>query len=209
LVTYTNQKSAGANQNYYWDNGTAQLSGFSLTKPGDYRFSGDAQGRSGVAQALLTYQEFQDSKGSRQGTPLDPPFWPKNVKVAIDFGLTGKTYHGYLYNRSHSVADSLLGAGSYTSKFNFTTGTRSQNVGADQNGGMRAAEELAENFWKTHPGSKATISYQTTPLYQGSETVPRGSIVDEKSSDGSLNKEIVVINSAEGISINYQTGAAS
>ncbi|MDN4853766.1 hypothetical protein [Pediococcus pentosaceus] len=50
------------------------------------------------------------------------------------------------------------------------------------------------------------ISYETTPLYKGNEKIPRGSVVDIKSSDGSLNKEIVVINSVEGTKIKYLTG---
>lgn len=208
LITYTNDKSAGPTQNYYWENGSAKLAGFEGMKAGDYHFGADSEGRSGVARAILTYADYERSKGSRQGSPLDPPAWPSaNPKVAISFALTGRTYHGYLYNRSHSIADSLLGAGSYQSSYNFTTGTRSQNVGANQNGGMRYAEEAAENFWKTHPNTNQTIQYQTTPLYQGAEKMPRGSIVDEKSSDGTLDKEIIVLNDAEGLTIDYNSGS--
>lgn len=208
LITYTNAQSPGPTKDYYWENGAARLSGFNGMKAGDYHFTSDSQGRSATARAVLTYSEFKDSEGERQGTPLDPPAWPAhNPKVAIGYSLTSKTYHGYLYNRSHSIADSLLGKGSYTSANNFTTGTRSQNVGADQNGGMRAAEEKAENFWKSHINTSVTIEYETTPLYLGDETIPRGSIVDEKSSDGSLNIEIIVINDAEGQTINYNSGA--
>lgn len=155
----------------------------------------------------MTYSEYTASRGSRQGEPLEPPAWPGNKIVAISYGLTGRTYHGYLYNKSHSIGDSLLGAKSYTSEYNFTTGTRPQNVGADQNGGMRAAEESAENYWESYPNTHHVIYYQTTPLYKGDETMPRGSIVDVRSSDKTLNKEIVVINSAEGIRLNYATGS--
>ena len=176
-------------------------------KAGEYSFNADDKGRSGVARAILTYSQFEASKGSRQGQPLDPPAWPSsNPKIAITFSLTGRTYHGYLYNRSHSIADSLLGEGSYTSQYNFTTGTRSQNVGANQNGGMRYAEELAEDFWKANPNTSATINYQTTPVYNANETIPRGSIVDIKSSDNTLNTEVVIINSAEGLEIDYASG---
>lgn len=106
-------------------------------KAGDYHFASDSQGQASTAKAVLTYSEYKSSKGSRQGDPLDPPSWPSsNPKVAISYILAGRTYHGYLYNRGHSIGDSLLGAKSYTSEYNFTTGTRSQNVGADQNGGM-------------------------------------------------------------------------
>lgn len=207
LNEYTNAKSAGPTGNYYWENGSAKLSGFENLKAGEYSFNADDKGRSGVARAILTYSQFEASKGSRQGQPLDPPAWPSsNPKIAITFSLTGRTYHGYLYNRSHSIADSLLGEGSYTSQYNFTTGTRSQNVGANQNGGMRYAEELAEDFWKTNPNTSATINYQTTPVYNANETIPRGSIVDIKSSDNTLNTEVVVINSAEGLEIDYASG---
>ncbi|MDN6108559.1 MAG: DNA/RNA non-specific endonuclease [Lactococcus sp.] len=205
LITYTTEKSPGPTENYYWDNGPAQLSDFETLKTGESKFSSDDKGRSSSARAILTYDQYKASKGARQGKPLDPPNWPAtNPKVAITFSLTGKTYHGYQFNRSHSIADSLLGKAAYTSNYNFTTGTRTQNVGANQDGGMRYAEALVEKYWRSHKKTKATVSYQTTPIYQESETVPRGSVVDIKSSDGKLNTEIVVINSAEGLSIDYQ-----
>ena len=207
LLKYTNEESPGVNKNYYLTNGDALLNGFENMAPGSFLFSSDSQGRSSTARAVLTYSDYESSKGGRQGTPLAPPGWlHDNPKVAIDFSLTGKTYHGFLYNRSHSIADSLLGKKSYTSAYNFTTGTRSQNVGANEKGGMRAAELLAENYWKNHPGTSNTIDYMTRPVYQGEEKVPRGSIVDVKSSDGEVNQEIIVINDAEGIKIDYMTG---
>ncbi len=207
LIAYTNKESAGPTDNYYWVNGKANVSGFKGFKANDYHFSADSEGRSATAKAVLTYSEYRSSEGSRQGDPLAPPGWPAyNPRVAIYYHLTDRTYHGYLYNRSHSIADSLLGTKSYTSQYNFTTGTRPQNVGADQDGGMRYAEEQAEDYWKDHPDTHATILYKTTPLYKGSEELPRGSVVDIKSSDDTLNLEVVVINSVEGIKINYQNG---
>ncbi len=208
LVALTDSSSPGATKNYFWVNGPAQLDQATMPKTGTVSFTADARGRSGVAKASLTYQMFADSRGERQGDPLDPPGWPKkNPKIAITYTLTGKTYHGYAWNRSHSIADSLVGEQSYTSKNNFTAGTRTQNVGADQHGGMRAAEEAAENYWKNNPGSKVALWYQTTPLYAGNEKIPRGSVVDERSSDGSLNTQFVIVNDAEGWTINYKTGA--
>lgn len=212
LISYTNNSSSGPNKNYYWKVGAAQLNDDSSVANGQLKFSADSQGRSGLAMGKLTYQMFADSRGSRQGSPLNPANggWPtRNPYSAIHFDLTGRTYHGYFYNRSHSIADSLGGTATYTSTNNFTAGSRSQNVGADQHGGMRAAEEIAENYWKANPNSKATIQYQTTPIYNGSEKIPRGSIVNEKSSDGSINVEIAVINDAEGYTINYNTGQIS
>lgn len=74
---------------------------------------------------------------------------------------------------------------------------------------MRYAEEAAENYWNNHPGTKNTIDYETTPVYKGNENIPRGSIVNIKSSDDVLNTEIVVINSVEGIKINYNDGSSN
>lgn len=210
LVYYTDKESAGPTDNYYWVNGKAHLTGFNDLKAGDYHFTNDSQGRSATARAVLTYSEYRASQGSRQGDPLAPPAWPEdNPRVAINFSLTGRTYHGYLYNRSHSIADSLLGKKSYASEYNFTTGTRPQNVGANQDGGMRYAEETAENYWLNHPGTSQTISYETTPIYKGDENLPRGSVVNIKSSDDAINTEIVVINSVEGIKIDYNDGSSN
>ncbi|WP_225420453.1 DNA/RNA non-specific endonuclease [Lapidilactobacillus bayanensis] len=209
LVDDTNARSAGPTKNYYWDNGAAKITDFTGITAGQSKFSADSQQRSSTARAVLTYSQYVASKGKRQGDPLEPPSWPyTNPTVAITYSLTNHTYHGWLYNRSHSIGDSLLGSDSYTSEYNFTTGTRSQNVGANQNGGMRYAEEMVENYWTSHPDTKTTVYYETTPLYYNSETIPRGSIVDIKSSDGVLNKEIVVINDAEGISIDYNNGTS-
>lgn len=202
LITYTMAQSPGPTQNYYYENGHPEFT--ESVKAGEHKFQPDEKGRSGVAIANLTYGQFEASKGSRQGTPLDPPYWPRNSKTAIDYALTGRTYHGYMWNRSHSIADSLLGVASYDSEYNFTAGTRPQNVGANQKGGMRYAESLVENYWRANPNTSQTVMYQTTPVYEGDERIPRGSIVDIKSSDSQLNTEIVVINSAEGINIDYQ-----
>lgn len=210
MIYETNHESAGPTGNYYYVIGQAKDSGFADLKRGEYHFTSDSEGRSSTARAVLTYSEYQSSKGSRQGDPLAPPSWPSdNPEVAIHYSLTGRTYHGYLYNRSHSIGDSLLGTKSYTSQYNFTTGTRPQNVGANQGGGMRYAEETAENYWENNPGTSSTIEYETTPLYKGTETIPRGSIVNIKSSDGAINTSIAVINSVEGIKINYDTGSSN
>lgn len=208
LVAYTNKQSAGPTGDYYWHIGKARLNGFKNLKTGGHRFSADSQSRPSTARAKLTYRQYAVSRGSRQGDPKEPYAWPStNPIVAISYASTGRTYHGYLWNRSHSIGDSLLGADSYESSNNFTTGTRPQNVGADQDGGMRYAEETVENYWTSHANTDQTVYYQTTPLYHGNESMPRGSVIDIKSTDGVLDTEIAVINDAEGIKINYNDGS--
>lgn len=208
LINLTDQVNAGDNRNYYFEAGKARIQDDSDLKNGQLDFKLDSYGRSSTARGKLTYHMFEQSKGKRQGVPLNPPYWPKNVKTEIHYSLTGRTYHGYLYNRSHSIADSLGGEATYTSKANFTTGTRPQNIGANQKGGMRYAEEMVENYWKEHVNTNEIVHYQVEPMYKNNEVIPRGSIIDIKSSDNILNKRIVVINDVEGMKINYETGTA-
>jgi len=209
LIAYDKTESPGPTKDYYWFNGAAHIAKGEMPDAGKAKFTYDGDGRSSIARATLTYALYAASKGSRQGSTLNPPGWPSsNPQVSSHSVLTGKTTHTYLWNRSHSIADSLLGALSYSSKANFTAGTKDQNVGADDNGGMRAAEEIAEKYWAGHPDSKVVIWYQTTPLYSGSNMIPSGSIVDELSSDGSIDKEIVVLNDEEGIAVNYSGSSA-
>lgn len=206
LLEYTNSQSSGPTKNYYWDAGPAKIQS-SNVNVGDIRYSVDTEGRSSLAIGKLTYKMWKDSAGSRQGEPLDPPQgWPYNPKVAIKYEMTNRTYHGYMYNRSHSIADSLAGDKTYTDASNFTTGTRPQNVGANQKGGMRAAEILVEDYWKSNVDSTQYVDYQVLPVYNENETLPRGTIVDIKSSDGKLDKRLVIINDVEQYIINYNSG---
>lgn len=208
LINLTDNANAGENRNYYFEAGKARLQDDNDLQNGQLDFKLDSYGRSSTARGKLTYQMFEKSKGKRQGEPLDPPYWPKNFKTEIHYSLTNRTYHGYMYNRSHSIADSLGGEATYMSEANFTTGTRPQNVGVNQKGGMRYAEEMVENYWKEHAGTNEIVHYQVEPMYKNNEVIPRGSIIDVKSSDNILNKRIVVINDVEGMKINYETGVA-
>lgn len=206
LLEYTNSQSSGPTKNYYWDAGPAKIQS-SNVNIGDIQYSVDTEGRSSLAIGKLTYKMWKDSAGSRQGEPLDPPQgWPYNPKVAIKYEMTNRTYHGYMYNRSHSIADSLAGDKTYTDASNFTTGTRPQNVGANQKGGMRAAEILVEDYWKSNVDSAQYVDYQVLPVYNENETLPRGTIVDIKSSDGKLDKRLVIINDVEQYVIDYNSG---
>lgn len=213
LIQLTNASSPGPNKNYYWEVGKAQdLGSTKKLATGSTNFTTDALGRSSTATAKLTRSMWIASKGSRQGTPLLPAnnAWPKyNPKVAISFSMTGRTYHGYMYNRSHSIADSLAGKDSYKSAANFTAGTRSQNVGADNHGGMRKPEETVENYWQSHSNPSSYVLYKVTPVYSGIELIPRGSIVDVLSSDKEINERFVIINSAEGYKVNYSNGVVA
>ena len=167
----------------------------------------DSLGRATWAAGYITPKLWaKESKEDRESTRLPNPVgWTDNkeVEIALYEGKSRDTYRGYFYNRSHLVADSL---GGDPIKENLVTGTRMQNVGAnDGKGGMAYSEEKARAYMKKHP--KGTLYYSATPVYVGNELVPRSVYVDMKSDDGKIDEHIEVYNTALGYSINYADGS--
>ena len=86
------------------------------------------------------------------------------------------------------------------------TGTRMQNAGGNDNeGGMAYGEQIARTWLDAH--ENGTLYYSATPLYVGGERIPRAVIVDMRSSDGSIDTELIVYNAAKGYEVNYETRA--
>lgn len=114
------------------------------------------------------------------------------------------TYKGWLYNKSHTLGWSL---GGDMETHNVTLGTRSQNVGSGQDGGMGYPEnEVREAVQKN---KDAKIYYQADPVYSESELVPRGTHVRAYSVNDNgktLNLNVWVFNHQDGVDINYETG---
>lgn len=177
-------------------------------QPGNIEYTGlDSLGRTLRVNGNITYKMVEESKGWREKFDSDADKisgWGHNEKVAIDMA-NGKTYHGYMYNRSHLVADSLGGA---AKRVNLVTGTRTQNVGANNGkGGMAYAETKARDYLNSH--HDGTLYYCAIPVYVGDELVPRSVYVEMKSSDGSIDESIEVFNTANGYTINYSDGTFS
>lgn len=191
--------------NYVVKVGKAQVK--NKPKAGRVKYSKlDKYGRTRTVIANVTYKMVKQSAGWRETIPEseDPAGWGHNRKVGIRMA-NGKIYHGYLYNRSHLLADSLGGS---PIRENLVTGTRTQNVGDNTgDGGMAYTETLARNWLYSH--HRGTIYYRATPNYRGTEKLPRSVTVDMKSSDGRLNMRVYVYNYAKGIKINYKTGSSS
>lgn len=187
--------------NYYRVDGKAQLPSFCPNEGIHYVGRIDDRGRIGGACGVITSKMVADSAGSRQPFAKDsaPAGWGHNGKVVIDLD-NGKSYRGYFWNRSHLVADSLGGAPTYE---NLVTGTRTQNVG-DGSGGMVYSEKKTRDFLKSH--QNCPVKYSAVPNYSGDEIVPRTVTVDMVSCDGSINEHVIVDNSAEGFTINYEKG---
>lgn len=163
----------------------------------------DEKGRPVGVKANITQKNMQ---GDRKNSPelVAPLGWGHNAKVTATSPSTGKTYHGYFWNKSHILAYSL--GGSNTDLKNMVTGTRFQNVGrSGNNGGMAYTETQARDYLKAH--KDGSVKYEVTCYYNEDEIVPRYSIVDVLSDDGSINESIRVENSMPGFSIDYHTGS--
>ncbi len=167
----------------------------------------DSRSRAGAVYAVVTYSMMEQGLARERSdmSSLHPSGWQENRQVSIQMP-NGTTYNGYFYNRSHLLAKSLGGEETLE---NLITGTRTQNVGANDQtstpGGMAYTETKARDWLEAHP--EGTVYYAATPLYVGDELVARSVVVDIRSSDGSIDEEIEVYNCAKGYVIDYATGA--
>lgn len=167
----------------------------------------DSHSRAGAVYAVVTYSMMEAglARERQDMSDLHPSGWQQNQQVSIQMP-NGTTYNGYFYNRSHLLAKSLGGEETLE---NIITGTRTQNVGANDQtstpGGMAYAETKARDWLESHP--EGTVYYAATPLYVGDELVARSVVVDIRSSDGSIDEEVEVYNCAKGYVIDYVTGA--
>ncbi len=194
--------SEKAAPNYVVKIGRAKVSG----KPakGKIKYSKlDKYGRTKRAVGNITYAMVKRSAGSREefSEGSDPAGWGVNRIVKIKL-YNGRYYRGYLFNRSHLIADSL---GGRAIRKNLITGTRTQNVGAnDGTGGMAYTERKVVSYLYKH--HKVSVYYSARPVYKGRELIPRSVIVDIRSSDKKLNERVIVYNAAKGHKIDYKKG---
>ncbi len=166
----------------------------------------DENARAGLVAAMLTPSMRDQARDrGRQDVDVDPAGWPSENPETEIVAPDGGIYRGVFWNRSHLLADSL---GGDPRGDNLITGTRMQNVGAnDGGGGMAYVETIARDWLDTC--SDGTLYYSALPLYEGAESIPRAVVVDMKSSDGSIDIEVVVYNAAKGYAIDYSSGRIS
>lgn len=178
--------------------------------PGKYVYTGlDELGRTRAAYACITPADYNREKSEEReefGADADKlSGWGYNEKVSVTFP-NGKTYNGYFYNRSHLIADSL---GGDPTRENLITGSRYQNVGQDNKGGMAYCENKARDWLKAADDGEY-LYYAVTPAYIGDEAVCRSVFVDMKSSDGDIDEHVEVFNVSGSIDnnlkIDYITG---
>lgn len=180
----------------------------------------DNLGRSRDAQALIT------SKTVKETAKMGRPSIPGGKNVPSGYAGNNKrvqlpTYRGYFYNKSHSIAWSLIGSlggkadpsNEIMNRRNLTTGTRAQNVGNNGRGndkgpgGMSYTETITRNYLKSKNNGK--VLYKVRPVYKDNELVPRGSLVQVKSLDDNgqtIDISVWVFNTQDGAKIDYKTG---
>lgn len=187
--------------NYYEVMGKATFDKYCNIPAGGYNYRGVINGAGQVGPACAKATE----KHKRVDPVDDPAGFKYNGKATIAY-LTepGKSYSGYFYNRSHMVSASLGGS---PKAENLVTGTRMQNVGEANKGGMRYTEIQAEKYVSSPQAKSCPLTYEVTPHYRnGTDAVPTWVEVDMQSCDKKIDEKVAVFNDANGYTIDYATG---
>lgn len=171
----------------------------------------DNQSRPQGVYATITHQMVMDRVGHDADITIRPVGFTNsngvtwnsvNEQQSIELS-NGKVYNGWFYNSLHLLADSLGGS---VNQDNLVTGTRMANVGNNDNkGGMQYLEQKVLQYLKDN--ENGIVYYSVIPLYTGEELVPRTIMMTAQSKDGVINEKVEVFNSANGFSIDYNTGA--
>lgn len=178
----------------------------------------DAQGRAtGVIAQLTTDSRALARSWGRGNNPsnqrknlsdIKPSGWPMHNPEVTVTDQDGASYHGYFWNRSHLLADSL---GGRISADNIITGTRMQNVGMNNNAqpeGMAYTETLARDYLDNPDNAYCDLYYAVTPNYQNdAELIPRTVTVDIQSCDKKIDQSVLIHNVMPGYTINYYDGS--
>lgn len=196
--------------NYYLVNGTATQNFTDLIPGESYYCDLDELGRSLCAVALIdTDMRTQARETDRADiSMLQPSGWGHNAEVTIVSTLPDLgDYHGWFWNRSHLLADSLGGEAIVE---NLITGTRTQNVGNRNNsGGMAFTETIARDYLDSDAAINCPLYYEVNAEYVALELVPRSTTIDMKNCDESIDMHVLVFNVANGFTVNYSTGEFS
>lgn len=152
------------------------------------------------ATVILNHTSITRQYGNQQSFSKNTAGYTKNKEVLIE-NPKYEPYHGWFWNRSHLIADSLGGP---SEPYNAITGTRPQNVGArDNQGGMRLPESRAYDYIYVNP--KKTLLYDVVPLYfDTNDLVPYA--VQVTLYNGDVRERYITLNIAYGYQIDYKTG---
>lgn len=175
----------------------------------------DALHRAQCAYGELTSEsrDMAQSRG-REDIITDPTGWVGNDEVhipALDTITGSKDYNGWMFNRSHLMADSL---GGDSTALNLVTGTRTQNIGSAEvsgqyAGGMAHTELIARDYLDSAAAKTCSLYYAAQANYNDDELIPQTVTVDIQSCDKTIDQRVTVFNTANGFTIDYSDGAFS
>lgn len=153
----------------------------------------DQYGRAQAAMACLGKKTLPTAKRGSIGMVRPAGF--RTTKY--DF-IDGK----YLYNRCHLIAYEL--SAENANARNLTTGTRYMNIK-----GMLPYENKVAAFIRK---TGRHVLYRTTPIYRGSELLPRGVTIEARSLEDNgkgISFYVYCYNVQPGVKINYRDGSSS
>lgn len=148
----------------------------------------DELGRCGTALACIGV-DLMPTEDREPIGHVTPSGW-QSVKYDV---VPGKN----LYNRCHLIGFQLTGEND--NEKNLITGTRDMN-----NEGMLPFENMIADYVKE---TENHVLYRVTPIYEGTELVARGVLMEAKSvEDDDICLCVYFYNAQPGVTINYKTG---
>lgn len=197
LASHTYQ--AGEGVVMYVNNGRSTLNPKSWKKNQVIYGQLDAQGRTAAGNtAFLQHRNHADTN-LRSDQTVQPAGWHHNSDGQL------------VYNRGHLIAYSL------TAGINPQTGQYSAGVVGDQDNprNLFTETDFVNQEIQTVYEAKVRhaiehnekVIYQATPIFRGSELVPRGINLQAISTDGRLNFNVYLQNVEPGVVINYRDGS--
>lgn len=202
----------GTGVNYYEVMGEATFDETCNINPGDYHYTGVLlNGQVGTTCTIFNKSELVervDPKENPAGYSYEEtsiPYFTIYAPVVKKTELPKEAYHGAFYNRSHLISASL-GGSPYNE--NLITGTRMQNVGENNKGGMRYTESIAEDYIRSGQAVNCPLTYSVTPHYTDtSDIMPTWVEVNMANCDNTINTKVATFNDANSYTIDYTTGS--
>ena len=159
----------------------------------------DNLGRPGVANAWLNRSariyKTRDQTGN--SSTIKPVGWHQ-----------AKINGTWVYNRGHLLGYAIIGGlksvdASEANRQNIITQTAWANQSQSKNAD---GQNYYEQIVRKALDQNKLVRYQVKPYYVGSDLVARGTFMQAKSSDNSVDFNVYVPNVQPGVTINYRTG---
>ncbi len=159
----------------------------------------DGQSRTSRSNtAFLTWRNHANTALRSQQT-VAPAGWHNNRNGLL------------VYNRGHLIAYSLTGGidqqtGEFTGSGANGDQNNPRNIFTETDFTNQAVQTIYEGKVRRAIEGHHRVIYQVTPIFRGSELMPRGINLQAIATDGTLNFNVYLANVEPGIRFDYQTG---